>query len=119
MSRSTTRALGALLLAGALTAVGHGAAAQETYSDAQLDSFTDAAMQVNEIAAEYRPQIEGAGSEEEAQTLMQEAGTEMEAAIEDADGITVDEYKQIVESARNDPQLRDRIGRILQDKAGG
>ena len=50
---------------------------------------------------------------------MEAANAEMEAAIEGAGGITVEQYKQIVEAVRTDPQLRERIDGILQQKAGG
>ena len=50
MTRPTTRTVAALLVAGGLAAFGaaaggpHPAAAQEPYTEAQLESFADAAM---------------------------------------------------------------------------
>lgn len=81
-------------------------------SDALLDSFITAALSVSEIAEEYQGRMQSADGDAARQELATEARTAMIAAVEETDGITVEEYLEISEAARVDEDL----GQRLQDR---
>lgn len=93
------------------------AASAATIDDAKLQSFAVAFLQVNEIARQYQPQLESAATEEDRQKIQQEAGQKMVEAVEASEGITVDEYNQIIQAAQADPELAQRINGHLTGAA--
>jgi Domain of unknown function (DUF4168) len=103
--------LAALLLAGAQPLL-----AAEEYSDAKLQSFVDAVLAVNAVVEEWRPQIQTAPNEADAQKMAQQANEEMRAAVAGTDGITVEEYQAIAQAAQADPQLMARIDQAIKKK---
>lgn len=107
--------LGLTVALTAMLAAGGGAqlAAQEAYSDAKLQSFVVAALAVNELIEHWGPQVEAAESDQQAEALARQAGEEMRAVVENTDGITVEEYRQIIDAVQNDPELKGRIDGIL------
>jgi len=88
--------------------------AQAEVSDAKIHAFLTAAMSVNEVIEDWTPRIRGAESEEAADDLRAQANAKLVAVIEGTDGISVDEYKEIAQSARTDPELAARIDEIYQ-----
>jgi hypothetical protein len=110
------RTSGAIILAVLLVFTATGAPyAQDQYEQAKLESFVTAALKVNELIEQWTPRIQGAQDETEASTLRDQANSELVAAIESADGITVDEYRQISQAAQADPQLMARISGIFDE----
>lgn len=91
--------------------------AQE-FSEEKLDSFVAAAIEVEELVAEWSPKIEAAQDEQAAEELRAQANEELAAAIESTDGITMAEYQQIAQAARTDQQLAQRLQAIYQEKQG-
>jgi hypothetical protein len=89
---------------------------QTEVSDAKLESFVVAALAVNDLMAEWSPRIQGAKNEEEANTLRQQAQSEFVAAVEQTEGITIEEYQTIGQAAQQDPKLNARIQEIYQTK---
>jgi len=89
------------------------------YTDEMLGKFVDAAMAVSAVRNEYAPQLQQAENEQAAQSLAEEAVTEMQAAVEAVDGIDVDTYTAIGEAAQNDEALAARITEIVQERQGG
>lgn len=86
------------------------AAAETTeISDEKLESFVVAFRQVESVKQDFGPQLESAGTEEEQQSLRNEAGQMMLQAVEETDGISVDEYNQILRSAQDNPELAERL----------
>ena len=118
MSRFAPR-LAALLvvvaLAGAALA-GGGRAAAEDYSDATLEAFVSAAIEVSRRIEAWRPQIEGAADEEVRNAMIDDARADIARALADAAGITGDEYYAIFEAAREDETLRGRIDRLFSSR---
>jgi len=110
-------ALAALLSAALAIGLGQPAHTQEAISEAKLESFAHAAMAVNEVIDRWRPQIEAAGSDEQAEAMAEQANAEVRAAVTDTQGITVEEYVQIAEAARADPGLMERINTLITDMA--
>ncbi|MGR3320367.1 MAG: DUF4168 domain-containing protein [Pseudooceanicola sp.] len=91
--------------------------AQATFTDAELESFVAATMQLQQVRSEYLPQIQAAESEADKQALAREAQTEMAARVEAADGIDVETYNRIGQAAQSDEDLNARIVAMLQESA--
>jgi len=124
---STNRTLVAAAVLGIAAAFSvHGAAAQDTqppaateapatnFDDAKLQSFVVAFLQVNEINRTYLPQMQEADSTEEQQQIQQQATQEMITAVENAEGINVDEFNAINESAQANPELASQLNQMIQ-----
>mgnify|MGYP003671029260 CR=1 FL=1 len=75
---------------------------------AQLAIFVTAAKSIVALRRQYEPRMAAAGSQAEADALMQEARGLMANAITDA-GISIDNYMAIANAAQADPELRQRI----------
>jgi predicted glycoside hydrolase/deacetylase ChbG (UPF0249 family) len=86
-----------------------------SFSDDTLKSFADAFLEIASISQEYQPQLEGAGTPEEQQRVRTEAGGRMLEAVEGTEGISVEEYNQIMEAAQGDPELAQRINTHITD----
>jgi hypothetical protein len=89
---------------------------QTEVSDAKLESFVVAAVAVNKLMEEWSPRIQEAQNENEANTLRQQAQSEFVEAVEQTEGITLDEYQMIGQAAQQDPALNARIQKIYQTK---
>lgn len=87
------------------------------FEDSKLRSFAVAFLEVRKVGEEYRSQLDAAKTPEDQQKVQQEAGGKMVEAVENAGGITVDEYNQIIETAQGDPQLATRINSMIQENA--
>ena len=85
------------------------------YSDSKLRSFAVAALDVREVIADWRPKIEQAEDKAAAEELRRQANGELVAAIEDAEGISVQEYQQIVKDVRSDKKLYERLQGIVTE----
>lgn len=106
----------ALVVAGI---VGGAAMAQTTppsFSDAKLGSFIDAAKKIDGVIVAWNPKIAAAKTPEEKQQVLAQAEGEALKAIEKTKGITVDEYRQIGEAARQDPELAAKLDKLYQEK---
>ena len=99
-------------LAAAVLAMGQRASADE-YSDATLEAFVSAVIEVSRRIEVWRPLIESTIDEDEREDLIEEAQADLARAIEEAEGIDEDEYYAIYEAAREDEALRKRINEIL------
>ena len=111
MRTFVTSVVAALLLTGAQASL-----AGEEYSDSKLQSFADAVLAVNAIVEQWRPQIQAAPSESDAEKMAQQANEEMRAAVAGTEGITVEEYQEIAQAAQADPQLMARIDQVIQER---
>ena len=94
------------------------AAQGQQTDDAKLKSFAVAFIEVTKVNQSYRPRIESAGTPEDQQRLRKEAGEKMVEAVNEADGITVDEYNTIIEQAQADPDLAQRINGHIAEAVG-
>jgi hypothetical protein len=98
----------------ALSAAG-AAQAQEQYDQQKLESFVVAALEVNRLVEEWTPRIQGAPSESDAAAMRDQANGELVNAINQANGITIDEYREISQAAQADPALMERISGIFEE----
>ena len=115
-SRMIALCLAVFLGAAFATATGGSALAQAAanFSDAKLNSFVDAAKKIDGLIVAWNPKIAEAKTPEEKQMVLTQAEGEAVKAIENTKGITVDEYRQIGEAARQDPQLAARLDKMYQ-----
>ncbi|MBN9888344.1 DUF4168 domain-containing protein [Salipiger abyssi] len=89
------------------------------FSEDQLSSFVDAALQVQAVQKDYMTQIEAAAAEDEKKALIQEANTEMTAAVEETEGMDVTTYNRIGQAAQSDPELNERILAMVETRQRG
>lgn len=117
MTSIIRRTSGAIILALSLVfGVTSASQAQEQYDQAKLESFVTAALMVNDLVEQWTPRIQGAQDETEAAQLRDQANSELVAAIENAQGISVEEYREISQAAQSDPQLMARISGIFDER---
>ena len=113
------RSMGALaLIAIVAVAIGSHAQAQDQFEPAKLESFVTAAISVNELIEQWTPRINAAQNEAQAEELRDEANAELAAAIEQTNGITVEEYREISQAVRGNPELAARVTEIYQERTG-
>lgn len=93
------------------------ASAAPQVDEEKLKSFAVAFLEVSKVTQEYQPQISAATPEEQ-QRLQQEVGAKMMDAVEESNGITVEEYNTIIQSAQADPELAQRINSHIAAAAG-
>lgn len=110
-SRHSFKALSLTALLGlAIT----GAALAEEFSDSKLRSFATALNGINQLAEQWKPEVEAAPSETRA-ALLQRFEAEASQVIENTEGIGNEEYQKIVEAAQSDPALTERIVAMVQE----
>ena len=73
--------------------------AAEDLSNAQLESFAAAAVQVSEITQQLQTDAQGVEDEQALMDLQEQANQQMVAAVEEQ-GLTVEEYNIIRQAAR-------------------
>ncbi len=81
----------------------------------KLRSFAVATLEIQKITRQYQPRIQQAGSPEEQQDLARQANEEMVMVVEQAEGITVEEYNAIAESARGNPEMVQQINSLIAE----
>ncbi len=107
-----------LLLLGAPAVLAQGAqsapppqAEQIEVTDSKLALYVQAATKITEIRDQFQQKMAAADSPEQAQSLQEEASTEMIGAVESF-GMTVEEYNQIAYALQSDPELRERLEKL-------
>jgi hypothetical protein len=116
--RFTVRpALGALALSAALAfATASATLGQAQFAQAKLESFVTAAIAVNELIQEWTARINDAETETQASEMRDEANAKLAAAIEQTEGMTIDEYREISQALRTDADLQARVSEIYQQR---
>jgi len=87
------------------------------FDDTKLRSFAVAYLEVNKVAQTYQPQLQATKDPQEQQRIQTEAANGMVQAVENAEGITIEEYNTIVNSAQADPALAQKINTMVQEAA--
>lgn len=85
------------------------------FSDGQLKSFAVAWSDINQLAEQWKPQVEAATSEDQAAQMLQQFEAEASQVIEQTDGIGTAEYESIMQAAQADSALKERIFAMLQE----
>lgn len=89
----------------------------QQFSDEKIEAFAVAALEVSKIRKSYVGQIQQAETEEQRKQLAEQATGEMVAAVEASPGITTDEYNAIIQAARTDQALAQRINEQIKSTA--
>lgn len=82
------------------------------FSDEKIESFVQARESVVEISREWEERLNNTESQEELNSLQQQAQQEMVEAVRD-EGISVNEYNMIVDATQTDPALRERVNEMM------
>jgi len=96
------------------------AQAQQSFTNAELQSFVVAAIEIRQIGQRMMPQMEQAANEDEAAAIQEQGMSAMRSAVEDA-GLSVERYREIAQAAKDSPDLRERltgIAETMQPPAG-
>ena len=88
------------------------------FSDQQLESFVVAALAVDKLIREWNPRIQAAEDMAQAAQLREQANGDLVEVIARTDGITVEQYQQILQAAKADSDLKARIDAIYQAESG-
>lgn len=79
--------------------------AQPTIPPDEARAFVRAALAASQVNEAWRPRINRATSEVEAERLREQEAAAMRQAIRDVDGITVEHYRVMYKAARSNPEL--------------
>lgn len=83
--------------------------AAEDVTQGQITSFVNAMIALEEIRAEYLPQIQAAEDQEERVALAAEADDAAKTAVDEVTGITPNEYLAIGRAAQGNEELGQKI----------
>ena len=84
-------------------------------SQSEIETFADAAIEVQRVQQEFDSQVQAAQNAEEIEQLQQQAQQDARQAIENH-GLSVDEYTAILQAANQDPQLYAMIVETMEQK---
>lgn len=90
--------------------------AEASLTDDDLRSFAHAYLEVQEITQETQERMASAANAEEAQALQAEAQAEMTTAVQEQ-GLTTENYTEIVEVLNEDDALRERFSIVVTEVA--
>lgn len=83
-------------------------------SDQQLEQFADAQVSIIEIQQDFSERLQGVEDPDRAQELQVQANEEMTSAVDEA-GLDVESFNAIAMAIQSDPELQQRLTRMLQD----
>lgn len=86
----------------------------QAYDERDLRSFAAAIVEVERINTDFLPRMEAAGSEAERESVRQQATEKMVEAIEDQ-GLSLEEYNVIHQSAQHDPDLARDLNTMIEE----
>jgi predicted ATPase with chaperone activity len=120
-----TRAILSAIAAALLAVAAPGAIAQQPpqpqpaptdFSQQQIESFADAATEMQRVQTELNAKARDAANADEIARVQQEAQAAATQAVEDS-GLSVEEYTAIAKAANQDPQLYATIVDLMQQRA--
>lgn len=88
--------------------------AAQPADDATVTSFAEAMGEVQVIQQEFSQQLQGVEDNEKARELQMKAQEQMVSAVE-ASGISVQDYNALASQMDQDPALREKVEKKLQD----
>lgn len=98
-----------------LTLAAPGAGNAADFSDGQLKSFAMVWTEINQLAEQWKPQVEAAPTEDQAAEMIQQFEAEASQVIEQTEAISSADYQSIMQAAQSDPALKERIYAMLQE----
>jgi hypothetical protein len=85
--------------------------------EGKLDSFVIAAFAVDDVRTTYIARLQEVEDEAAQQALIEEANAAIVQAVEDAEGITLEEYVAIGEAASADPEIAAQLDTMMRESA--
>ena len=82
-------------------------------SQDQLASFASAVVQVQQIRSKWQTRMQDADSAEKTQEFQTQATAEIASAVQEQ-GLTVETYNAIAKAARDNPELVNRIVKLME-----
>lgn len=89
----------------------------QSFDDQKLQAFTVAFLAVSDVKEQYTERFRQAPSDDEKQKVQVEATQQMEQAVDQTDGISVDEYNQIIQTAQTDEALAQKLNGMIGEAA--
>jgi Domain of unknown function (DUF4168) len=86
-------------------------------SDQKLDAAAAALEQVAAIQQTYRQRFAQAATPSDQERIVAEVHDALTKAVQDQ-GLSVEEYNSIIETAQNDPEVRGKVLQRIQPKGG-
>ena len=83
------------------------------FDQEQIESFASAARQVHEIRSKWQSRLQDPANADKAQEMQTQAGAEMMSAVE-GKGLTVETYNAIATAAQQNPELAQRIAKLME-----
>lgn len=111
-AKATTTAVALALTAAPMTMIAAPAAhaqATEEFTGEKIDAFAVALLEVSKVREKYNAVLQRAQDEEQQRAIIEQGNAEILGAIENTDGVSVDEYRAIATAAQEDPDLNERI----------
>lgn len=90
---------------------------QASFSDEKLRSFATAAVKLSQIRSEYQAQMGNAENDQQRQQLTQQTNQKMAQAVQQTDGISVEEYNQIAQASRSNPAVAEKVETYMKEAA--
>lgn len=85
-----------------------------TMDAATIDKFVDVYADVQMIQQKYTQKLQTATSKEAARNLQEQAQVEMVEAVQ-ANGITVEEYNEMIQVVSSNPELMEEIEKKMEN----
>jgi hypothetical protein len=79
----------------------------------QIESFASAAREVHEVRSKWQTRLQEPGNADKVQELQTQARAEMRNAVE-GKGLSVDTYNAIAKAAQQNPELAERITKLME-----
>lgn len=86
---------------------------QTEVSQAELQQFAEAQVEIAEIQQEFSGRLQGVEDPERAHELQLEANEQMTEAVEAA-GLDVEAFNRIAMAIQNDPELQQQLTEMIQ-----
>lgn len=80
-----------------------------SYSDAEIDAYADVALEIAKVSQEMAPAIQQTEDQAQKQQMFQQMQQRMIGIVEQSEDISVPEYNEISQAARQDESLAQRI----------
>ncbi|WP_375688626.1 DUF4168 domain-containing protein [Pseudooceanicola sp. LIPI14-2-Ac024] len=90
--------------------------AETAYTDAELETFVEAALAVTQVQQDYAQQMQTTEDESAKQELVATAQQQMKEAVEGVEGMDLATYNEIGRAAQEDEDLNRRITALVQEK---
>ncbi|WP_367714317.1 DUF4168 domain-containing protein (plasmid) [Nitratireductor sp. GISD-1A_MAKvit] len=89
----------------------------QSFDEKKLEAFTVAFLAVSDVKQQYSERFRQAPGETEKQQVQSEATKKMEQAVDQTDGISVDEYNEIIQTAQTDETLAKKLNGMIGEAA--